>query len=142
MKTYSLIDAKATQALGARLANILQPGDCLALYGDLGAGKTSLVRGLVQSSLGPIEVPSPTYNLVQIYEMPNYTLWHCDLYRLEQPEEIYELGLIEAMPESVTILEWPDRLGPLLPRDALSLSLDFDGSGRKAHVSGWDGREI
>lgn len=139
---YPLKDEAATLAFGARLSRALKTGDCVALRGDLGAGKTTLVRGLIQSQLGDIQVPSPTYTLVQTYDLPDYELWHCDLYRLERPEDAYELGLMEAFEEAAVILEWPDRLGHLLPKTALEISLTFDGDGRIATLTGWDGRHV
>lgn len=129
-------------ALGARLGRALRSGDTVALIGGLGAGKTTLARGLVQSVLPHETVPSPTYTLVQTYEVSGFTLWHCDLYRLEHPDEAYELGLMDAMGEDVCLLEWPDRLGPLLPQDALKIEITFDGDGRQIKLTGWDGRDV
>jgi len=130
----------ATMALGARLAAILRTGDAVALTGGLGAGKTTLVRGLIQSVLGSIDVPSPTYTLVQSYNMPGYELWHCDMYRLERPEDGYELGLIDAFEEAVCLIEWPDKLGKLMPESALTIDIAFDGDGRVATLSGFGDR--
>ncbi|WP_371398710.1 tRNA (adenosine(37)-N6)-threonylcarbamoyltransferase complex ATPase subunit type 1 TsaE [Algimonas porphyrae] len=87
-------------------------------------------------------MPSPTYTLVQTYEWGDQELWHCDLYRLEQPDDAYELGLIDAMGEAILLLEWPDRLGSLCPADALSVDLAFDGPGRIATLRGWEGRHV
>lgn len=129
-------------ALGARLGRALRARDTVSLIGGLGAGKTTLIRGLVQSILPHEIVPSPTYTLVQTYEVPDFTLWHCDLYRLEHPDEAYELGLIDAMGEDVCLLEWPDRLGSLLPSDALKIDIAFEGEGRLVTLTGWDGRDV
>lgn len=129
-------------ALGARLGRALKAGDIVALIGGLGAGKTTLARGLVQSVLPQEIVPSPTYTLVQTYELDNFTLWHCDLYRLEHPDEVYELGLMDAMGEDVCLLEWPDRLGSLLPEEVLKVEIHFEGDGRIVILSGWDGRDV
>ena len=142
MTRYPLFDEAATLALGAKIGRVLKTGDCIALRGDLGAGKTSLVRGLVQAALGQVDVPSPTYTLVQTYDLPDYELWHCDLYRLETPQDAYELGLMDAMLDVVCILEWPDKLGDLLPKDALEISLEFDGQGRAATLTGWENRPL
>ena len=127
---------------GARLGQALQPGDVVTLSGGLGAGKTTLARGLVQQALPNETVPSPTYTLVQNYDMPKFTLWHCDLYRLEHADEAYELGLIDAMGEDVCLLEWPDRLGDLLPDAVLKVEIDFAGEGRLIKLSGWDDRDV
>ncbi len=142
MTSYLLPDEAATLALGAKLGRSLKTGDCVALRGDLGAGKTSLVRGLVQAQLGEVDVPSPTYTLVQSYDLPTYELWHCDLYRLDRPEDAHELGLMDAMLDAVCILEWPDKLGDLLPDTVLDISIQFDGEGRIATLTGWDGRNV
>lgn len=128
--------------LGARLGRALEPGDTVALIGGLGAGKTTLARGLVQSVLPHETVPSPTYTLVQTYDVPGFTLWHCDLYRLEHPDEAYELGLMDAMGEDVCLLEWPDRLGELLPASVLKIEIAFEGEGRRVTLTGWDGRDV
>ena len=142
MTSYPIPNAAATTALGAKIGRVLRAGDCVALRGDLGAGKTTLVRGLVQAVLGDIDVPSPTYTLVQTYDLPDYELWHCDLYRLENPQDAYELGLIDAMLDAVCIIEWPDKLGTLLPETALEISLEFKGHGRIATLSNWEGRDV
>lgn len=111
--------ARLAEALGARL----RPGDCLLLDGPIGAGKTHFARALIQSLMEqPEDVPSPTFTLVQTYDTAAGELWHADLYRLSSPEEIEELGLTEAMETAICLIEWPDRLGPLTPPDALSLS--------------------
>ena len=140
MQTVNLPDETATLALGANLARILRTGDVIALTGDLGAGKTTLARGLIQSVLGEIDVPSPTYTLVQTYDMPDYELWHCDMYRLERPEDGYELGLIDAFEDAACLIEWPDKLGALMPEDALRIDIQFEGEGRVAHLSGFGDR--
>jgi len=140
--SYPLSNEAATLALGAKIGSVLRRGDCVALRGELGAGKTSLVRGFVQAVLGQVDVPSPTYTLIQTYDLPNYELWHCDLYRLETPEDAYELGLMDAMLDAVCILEWPDKLGDLLPDNALEITIEFDGEGRAATLTGWDDRDV
>jgi len=142
VKQLSVMTDSDMLALGARLARALRAGDTVALVGGLGAGKTTLARGLVQSALPDEIVPSPTYTLVQSYEFKNFTLWHCDLYRLEHPDEAYELGLMDAMGEDVCLLEWPDRLGPLLPKDVLKVDIGFEGDGRIVTLTGWDERDV
>lgn len=133
-------------ALGARLGRVLQADDIIAVTGDLGAGKTTLVRGLVQAHLPKETVPSPTYTLVQTYDLPGFELWHCDLYRLEHRNEAYELGLMDAMEggagDVVCLLEWPDRLGALLPDEAMKIHITFEGEGRAVALSGWDARDV
>ena len=125
-------------SLGAKLAAQLCAGQTVALTGGLGAGKTTLARGMIQSLLGEIDVPSPTYTLIQTYECRDFELWHCDMYRLERPEDGYELGLEDAFEDAVCLIEWPDKLGALFPEDALSIHIDFEGEGRKVSLTGFE----
>lgn len=117
-----------TLALGAKIAAILRPGDCIALDGDLGTGKTTLARGVLQALGLGSDAPSPTFAIVQPYEPPETRIpvWHIDLYRIEQPEEIIELGLDEMRREVAMLIEWPDRLGERLWPDALRLHLGIE----------------
>src|SRR3546814_10429878 len=116
-------DLAATESLGRALARLLRLGDVIALSGDLGAGKTALARALIRALPGPQgaadeEVPSPTFTLAQIYERRPGPVWHFDLYRLESAAEVEELGFSEAL-AGIALVEWPERLGALLPADAL-----------------------
>lgn len=127
-----------TAALGARIAARLRPGDAIALGGDLGAGKTTLARAIL-TALGVTEkMPSPTFTLVQRYDTPNgLTVHHYDLYRIEAPDEIEELGLDDAIEEGAVLIEWPERAGSRLPDPVLNLSLTMiDAQSRRAEVSG------
>lgn len=133
-----LPDAQASLALGARLAGDLTPGQALMLSGGLGAGKTTLARGLIAAWTGIEEdAPSPTYTLVQTYDGPKGPLWHVDLYRLDDPEAAFELGLEDAFVEALCVIEWPERLGPYRPQDRLEVTLTPDGAGRIADCSGY-----
>lgn len=118
---------EALAAFGEALARHLRPGDWLALSGSLGAGKTTLARGLLRGLGWLGEVPSPTFTLVQPYEPPEVTLplWHVDLYRLEHADEADALGLFET--DAAIVLEWPERLGDRLPPETLRLGLDGAG---------------
>jgi tRNA threonylcarbamoyladenosine biosynthesis protein TsaE len=123
-----LLDLSATKRLGALLAKKLMVGDVIALSGKLGAGKSALARAIIQA-VDPAEddVPSPTFTLVQTYALADGTpLWHLDLYRLNGPEEMMALGLDDAFVEAVCLIEWPDRLGNLLPETNLSIHLYAD----------------
>jgi tRNA threonylcarbamoyladenosine biosynthesis protein TsaE len=128
-----LADETATEQLGATLAARLKPGDVVGLKGELGAGKTTLARAILRAAADDpaLIVPSPTFTLVEVYDTPRGTYWHFDLYRLETPEQVFELGWEEARAEGIILLEWPERLGPLLPKH-LSVTLEIDGDGRRA----------
>lgn len=118
-----LPDAEATAALAAALAPRLGPGDVLLLSGGIGAGKTHFARSLIQARLAtPEDVPSPTFTLVQTYETPETEIWHADLYRLDGPDSLLELGLAEAFDTAICLIEWPDRLQEVAPATALSLA--------------------
>lgn len=122
------------RALGAKLAAVAQPGDVMALQGGLGAGKTTLARGLL-SALGLQEdAPSPSFALVQPYEPPLVTLpvAHIDLYRLDDDADIHELGLEDYLMDSLLIIEWPERLGARLWSHSLILSLEVEGDGTRS----------
>lgn len=128
-RTLTLPDEAATTALAHALAPCLRAGDVVALRGDLGAGKTAFARALIRTLCGTgTEVPSPTFTLVQMYDAPGFALWHFDLYRLSGPDEVYEVGWDEAR-EGVALVEWPGRLGPLLPAGCLDLTLTITGGG-------------
>ncbi|MGF1454785.1 MAG: tRNA (adenosine(37)-N6)-threonylcarbamoyltransferase complex ATPase subunit type 1 TsaE [Alphaproteobacteria bacterium] len=142
-RTVSLRDDTDTARLGARLAAAAAPGDVIALSGDLGAGKTTLARGFVRALTAlDEEVPSPTFTLVQTYDAARFPIWHFDLYRIGEPAEVVELGWDEALAGGVSLVEWPERLGPNLPAGALQVRLvpqDMGAvEGRRAEISGPD----
>jgi hypothetical protein len=115
-----------TGALAEDLAMIFAPGDCLCLSGDLGAGKSTFARALIRALADDteLEVPSPTFTLVQSYALARFDVAHLDLYRLEEPEEIEELGLEDALETGVALVEWPEKAAGLLPADCLSISIE------------------
>lgn len=135
-----------TARLGAAVAEALRPGDAALLYGDLGAGKSTLARALVRALTTPDEdVPSPTFTLVQQYEGRAFPVAHFDLYRLERPEDAAELGLDEALDEGAVVVEWPQRLGARLPTHRLAIELTVSGDSRRATLVGfgtWRGRDL
>jgi tRNA threonylcarbamoyladenosine biosynthesis protein TsaE len=129
---FLLNDAAATESFGARIAPLLRRHDVIALHGDLGAGKTTLVRGVLRGLGFEGEVASPTFPIVQPYEELAFPVWHVDLYRIEDPRELEELALDEARGEAALLIEWPERLGAALWADALRLSLARAPDGGRA----------
>ncbi|HXC55644.1 MAG TPA: tRNA (adenosine(37)-N6)-threonylcarbamoyltransferase complex ATPase subunit type 1 TsaE [Rhizomicrobium sp.] len=140
MPTFSffLPDEAATERLGASLAGRLKPRDVVALQGGLGVGKTTLARAILRAASGDpaLIVPSPTFTLVEVYDTPVGVFWHFDLYRLEEPEQVFELGWEEARADGVALVEWAERLGTLLPRERLTVTLAMEGDGRRADLQG------
>ncbi len=135
----TLPDLAATEILAASIAPLLRPGDAVLLQGPLGAGKTAFARALLRAAVGDpgLEVPSPTFTLVQTYTAPGLTLHHYDLWRLDGPAGLTELGWDDATAD-VVLVEWPDRLGALRPLDALSVTFALTGgSARNAVLDGW-----
>lgn len=114
-----------TAHLAERLGAALRGGDCILLSGGIGAGKSHFARSLILSRLAePEDVPSPTFTLVQTYDLPETELWHADLYRLGDPDQVIELGLVDAFHNAICLVEWPDRLGDLEPAGALHVQID------------------
>lgn len=117
-----LTSPEETAELARRLAHEVTAGDVLLLEGDIGAGKTHFARSLIQFLLSePEDVPSPTFTLIQSYDAADFEIWHADLYRLTSPDEVIELGLIDAFEDALCLVEWPDRLAELAPQSALTL---------------------
>ena len=148
---FELPDEAATASLAKGLAARVRLGDVIALFGDLGSGKTAFARAFINAlprpgvnsesdppTVAPEEVPSPSFTLLQAYERAPATIWHFDLYRLERPEEVYEIGLEEALGGAISLIEWPERLGPLTPPVRLDIRLEFGNtpSARRAVLAG------
>jgi tRNA threonylcarbamoyladenosine biosynthesis protein TsaE len=140
-----LVDAAATEACGAALAPMLRAGDVVALFGPLGAGKTTFARGLLRGLGHDGDVASPTFPIVQAYAPPDtrIPLWHVDLYRIEDPAELEEIGLDEAHGDAAMVIEWPERLPALWP-ETLRLTLAVEPGGGRALTGlvppAWGGR--
>lgn len=119
-----------TVACARAMGDLLAAGDVLCLWGDLGAGKSTFARALIQGHMGEdTDAPSPTFTLVQTYEAPDFDIWHFDLYRLEDPSEVLELGVEDAFAEAISLIEWPDRLGPYMPIDRLDVVITHGDDG-------------
>jgi len=128
--------AEATEAIGRRLAAQLRSGDVIALFGELGAGKTTMARGILAGLGHDGEVASPTFPLVIPYDGLRVPTWHVDLYRLEDPAEVEELALDEALQDGALIVEWPERMGRALWPHSLRLTLRRQGEGARALTAG------
>ncbi len=115
-----------TAVLAYQLSSLLRQQDILTLNGTLGAGKTSFARALIRALVGSeIEVPSPTFNLLLTYECEQAPIYHYDFYRLEDPEEVWELDIEDAYDEGITLIEWVQRLGGLAPEEVLSITFSI-----------------
>lgn len=140
--SVALENEQATQRLAIEIANALESGDFVTLSGDLGAGKSAFARALIRdlASDPSLAVPSPTFTLMQVYELPRFTLAHADLYRLSGPDELAELGLDDIAANGVVLMEWPDRAGGRLPNDRIDISLALSPAHgadyRDAHITG------
>ncbi len=119
-----------TVSLGQRIAKIAQKGDIFALDGTLGMGKSVFSRAFIQSLVGNTDVPSPTFTLLQTYDAPDFEIYHFDLYRLKDPDEIFELGMEEAMYQGVCLIEWSEKMGGYLPRRAITIKITPLDEGR------------
>ena len=125
-KTWFCRTEEDTAEIGRKLASIARRGDCFALYGTLGMGKSVLCRAFIRSLADAGEVPSPTFTLVQSYPAEEFEIYHFDLYRLKSPEEIFELGMEEALCEGVCLIEWPEKIERLLPEDVLVVEIEIE----------------
>ena len=138
----ALPDLPATEALARHLAALARPGDCLLLQGPLGAGKTAFARAFLRAAADDpaMEVPSPSFTLVQIYDTKIGPVFHYDLWRLDDAGALTELDWEDAL-DGVVLVEWPERLGDLRPDGALTITLRLlDGEAREAVLDGWDER--
>ena len=126
----SLASEDDTIAFAGRLADILKPGDVIRLSGALGAGKTTFARGLLHRKGHHGPIPSPTFTLVETYSFDAFDIWHFDLYRLEHPNDVWELGFEDCLDDQVALIEWPERAEPAIPASALTVNITANGQGR------------
>jgi tRNA threonylcarbamoyladenosine biosynthesis protein TsaE len=131
------VDQETLEAMGASLATVLQPGDVLCLTGDLGAGKTTFSQSLLKA-LGVLDhVTSPTYTLMNLYQVREQAIWHMDAYRIRDPEELHELGFYDVLhTEAILLIEWADVIREAIPDTALWMELHYASHGRKVIISG------
>ena len=118
---FALKNEGETEVLASQLANVSGAGDIIGLIGDLGVGKTAFARAFINARGGDVEVPSPTFTIVQVYEFSDVNVYHFDLYRIEATEELIELGIEDAFTEGISLIEWPDRMDTYLPPDRLDI---------------------
>lgn len=128
MFSLSLVSTseQETEDLSIKLANMAKMGDVFLLEGTLGAGKSTFARAFIKKLSKAEEVPSPTFTLVQSYTSPKGEIFHFDLYRIKSPEEVFELGIEEAMSEGICLIEWAEKMGGFRPRDAFIISISHD----------------
>jgi tRNA threonylcarbamoyladenosine biosynthesis protein TsaE len=139
-----LLNLEATERFAARVAAVIRPGDAILLAGPLGAGKTAFARALLRTATADpaLDVPSPSFTLVQTYATPRGPIHHYDLWRLDGPAALPELGWDDAL-QDIVLVEWPDRLGALTPPDALRLEFQLaEGEQRIVRIDGWSGRLV
>ncbi len=133
-QTFFCKTEEETSLLGQRISFLSHKGDVFALYGTLGVGKSVFARAFIQKLCGKTEVPSPTFTLVQTYDAPCFEVYHFDLYRLKSAEEIFELGMEEAMYEGVCLIEWPEKMEGYLPRKAIKIKITPQEKGRQIEI--------
>ena len=136
MTVYISRTEQETSHIAADLATRVKKGDIIALYGTLGMGKTVFCRGFIESFLPKTEVPSPTFTLLQTYDTDKFPIYHFDMYRLKSPDEAYEIGVEDAFVDGVSLIEWPEKIGRILPKNHISVTIEPDKEGRKITIEG------
>lgn len=129
-KSFYCSKEEDTKKLATEFAKIAKKGDVFALYGTLGVGKSTFSRYFIQSLCGNIDVPSPTFTLVQMYETDEFSVYHYDMYRLKRQEEAFELGIEDAFYEGVNLIEWPENIENLLPKSCWKVTIETHENGR------------
>ena len=128
-KKISLIDLEQTWDFASKLANITNTGDVITFNGDLGVGKTTFIKSFINKLASEdVEVTSPTFNLLHLYKLEKFEIWHFDLYRIKNKEEIFELGIEDAFEYGISLIEWPEIIRNILPRDRLEIEISFGES--------------
>lgn len=137
-KQIACSDEQETKRLAEKIASIAKQGDVFALFGTLGAGKSTFSRYFIQHLTHAEDVPSPTFTLVQTYESADFDIYHYDMYRLKQAEEAYELGIEEAFYQGVNLIEWPEKISSLLPRNIWKIEIDVKENKRLFSITVFD----
>lgn len=133
--TVVVSNLSETNRLAEKVAVVAKCGDFVALRGDFGAGKTTFARYFIYAIAGHREdVASPTFNLVLVYSYPHITIWHFDLFRLIKPEEVWELGIEDALADGISLVEWPDRMLPYIPKQRLEVDIEAGDGGPNSRV--------
>ena len=124
MKQYISKNEKETMQIAAQLAKKVKLGTVCLLYGTLGAGKSAFCRGFIQSLCPDVQdVPSPTFTILQTYEAEGFDIYHFDMYRLKREEEAFEIGIDDAFFEGVSLIEWPEKINSLLPKNSIKITI-------------------
>lgn len=141
-KVFKSFSESDTAAIAEKFAVIAKPGDVFALNGTLGAGKSVFARAFIQKLTSVKDAPSPTFTLVQMYPTTAFDIYHYDLYRLESPAELFELNVDEAFYAGVCLVEWPEKMGPLTPRNIWQFDFEVNGNERTITVSSADEEKL
>ncbi len=135
MKTLNIPSEQAMQQLGQRMAKLLRPGDVVFLQGELGAGKTTLARGILQGLGYQDHIKSPTYTIVEPYQIDNTSVYHFDLYRINTPEELLDMGIEDYFNKaSLVLIEWPEKASVLLPKPTVTCKIETESAGRSIEI--------
>ena len=129
-KIFKCSTENDTKLLAQKFALLAQKGDVFALFGTLGAGKSTFSRYFIQTLTDASDIPSPTFTLVQAYEAENFEIYHFDMYRLKRPEDAYELDIEDAFYNGVCLIEWPEKIGYLLPHNIWKINIETKGTER------------
>ena len=141
-KVFLSSSEKQTAEIAEKIAKKAKKGDVFALYGTLGVGKSVFSRAFIKALTNAEEVPSPTFTLVQIYDAPNFEIYHFDLYRLKSEEEVFELGFEEAVYEGVCLIEWPEKAGHCLPKDIFKVMIKAKEDTREIYVEAFSFEKV
>jgi len=141
-KNITCLTEDDTRKLAEKIAKIAKKGDVFALFGTLGVGKSTFSRYFIQNLTGAKEIPSPTFTLLQTYDAPSFEIYHYDMYRLKNPEEAFELGIEESFYNGVNLIEWPEKIAPLLPKNIWKITITAKDNCRFFNIETTDENKI